>query len=243
MKNKSPKKVLKIIIICMLVLSTAVFAEFYMYTLDYYGADHDAVAINAYDGVQISYDGNLTIFNSSNESDTGLIFYPGGKVEHIAYAPLLQKLSQNGVTCVLVEMPFNLALFGANSADTIYDKLPQISRWYIGGHSLGGAMASVYVKDNIEEVSGLILLGAYPSNDEKLPTLAIYGSEDRIVNWDKLSCVDNKAEIRGGNHANFGNYGNQAGDGAATIARDAQQDECVRLIVDFIHSNTASEQH
>lgn len=41
---------------------------------------------------------------------TGLIFYPGGKVQYEAYAPLLYHLAENGIFCVLLHMPGNLAV-------------------------------------------------------------------------------------------------------------------------------------
>ena len=133
-------------------------------------------------------------------------------------------------------MPFNLAVFNINAADKIYDKLPQISNWYICGHSLGGAMASSYVGNNSDKVNGLILLGAYPVNDSGLPTLAIYGSGDIKLDLTKLEDVQNKLEIVGGNHAYFGNYGEQKGDGKAVITREEQQEQTVDAIISFMNN-------
>ena len=77
------------------------------------------------------------------ESPTaGLIFYPGSKVENTAYAPLLHDLSEDGILCVLVKMPCNLAVLGMNAADGIPECFPEVTDWYIDGHSLGGAMAA-----------------------------------------------------------------------------------------------------
>ncbi|MNC40977.1 Alpha/beta hydrolase family protein [compost metagenome] len=172
------------------------------------------------------------------ESDTGLIFYPGGKVEATAYTPLLKQLSQNGITCVLVKMPFNLAVFDIDAAEHVYEKFPNIQKWYIGGHSLGGAMASSYANKNSDKIEGLILLGAYPVGDSDsgldLPTLAIYGSEDMVLDKEKLAGTPNKHEIPGGNHAYYGNYGKQKGDGTATITREEQQHQAVEEIIHFI---------
>ena len=233
MKHKTKRIRIVIIIIASLVLS--LLGGFYIYTLDYYRADQEAKdVIELSDNVEI--DNKLTIFypNDDNRTNVGLIFYPGGKVEAIAYAPLLESLSQNGITCVLIEMPFNLAVFNINAADKIYDEFPNITKWYIGGHSLGGAMASSYVGKNSSKLDGLILLGAYPINDSALPTLVIYGSEDVNLDLTKITSVKDKIEITDGNHAYFGNYGEQTGDGEASISRTEQQAITTQAITEFI---------
>ena len=230
MKSKRKKKTFIAITITVAIL-LALFGAFYIYTLDYYRADEAATIIfnNA-----ISQ-GNLTIFYpEDSNSKTGLVFYPGGKVEASAYAPILKAISDKGITCILVDMPFNLAVFGVNSADKIYEKFPEIDNWYLGGHSLGGAMASSYVNKNSDKLNGLILLGAYPINDSTLPTLAIYGSEDNGLDMTKLQNVVNKIELSGGNHAYFGNYGEQKGDGTASMTREEQQAVAVAEIISFI---------
>ena len=167
----------------------------------------------------------------------GLIFYPGGKVEAAAYAPLLQKLAQHGITCVLLEMPFHLAVLDTSAADRAFAQLPQVKRWYIGGHSLGGAMAGSYAGAHADKLEGLILLGAYSAAaiPEDLSTLAIYGSEDRVLDRSKLPVSPNTLlEIAGGNHAYFGDYGEQKGDGTAAISREEQQRQTAEAIVKFM---------
>jgi hypothetical protein len=235
MKSKS-RKVLKVILISILALIILLVGGFYVYTLDFYKAD-DTVqdSIAAVSGNVKTLD-NMTVFypQENMDSSTGFIFYPGGKVEAIAYAPLLIALSQQGITCMLLEMPFNLAVFDVNAADDVYAEFSQIKHWYLGGHSLGGAMSSSYVGENSAKLDGLILLGAYPINDADISTLALYGSEDVNLNLTKLENVENKIEIVGGNHAYFGNYGEQKGDGTAIISRDAQQVRAVSEIVKFI---------
>lgn len=232
-KKKQKIKIAAIIISSLLVV---ILGGFYIYTLDYYRADDIALQTLSTNSINIQSEGNMTVFypNKQNDSKTGFIFYPGGKVEAIAYAPLLEKISRNGITCVLVTMPFNLAVFDINAADRVYDKLPDIKNWYIGGHSLGGAMASSYLEKNSGKLKGLILLGAYPINNANISTLSIYGSEDKELDRSKLEGTYNKIEIAGGNHAYFGNYGEQKGDGTATISRDEQQALTVKAIITFI---------
>ncbi|HOJ10973.1 MAG TPA: alpha/beta fold hydrolase [Clostridiales bacterium] len=229
-------KKLKIAAISIIAVLLILIGVFYVYTLDYYKADDFALNAFATEKNNIQVQNNMIVFSpdKQNENEAALIFYPGGKVEAIAYIPLLEKLMQNGVTCVLVKMPFNLAVFNINAADSIYEKLPEIKNWYIGGHSLGGAMASSYAEKNNNKLKGLILLGAYPVNDSDITTITIYGSEDKILDKSKLENTGNMLEILGGNHAYFGNYGEQKGDGIAFITREEQQEETVEAIIRFI---------
>jgi hypothetical protein len=231
-KTKIGRKITIGIVTTLIVL----FGAFYIYTLDYYRADDYALEVFSGDDVNIKREENrITVYpNEPIDENKALIFYPGGKVEAIAYIPLLEQIANRGITCILVEMPFNLAVFNINAADSVYAQYPEIEKWYIAGHSLGGAMASSYMADNSEKVNGLILLGAYPVNDAVVPTLAIYGSEDIQLDLTKLEDTENKVEIEGGNHAYFGNYGEQKGDGTATISREEQQSIAVEEIVTFI---------
>ena len=73
-----------------------------------------------------------------------ILFYPGAKVEAEAYLPLLDQIRQTGVTCILVHMPFHMAIFDANAAEDVMAQFPEIQHWYIAGHSMGGAMASKF---------------------------------------------------------------------------------------------------
>ena len=154
----------------------------------------------------------------------GFIFYPGGKVETQAYAPLMKELAKQGVLCVLVHMPFHLAVLDMNAADGIQDDY-DIENWYIGGHSLGGAMAASYVANHLTEYEGLVLLASYSTGEiSNLNVLSIYGSEDQVMNKEKydeyrknIPDVD-EVVLEGGNHAGFGDYGHQKGDGVSTIS-------------------------
>ena len=153
-------------------------------------------------------------------------------MEHTAYAPLMKALAERGILCVLVEMPFRLAVLDMGAADGIPAQFPQVERWYMGGHSLGGSMAASYLSDNAAAFEGLILLGAYSTADlsgTALSVLSVYGSEDRVLNREKYAeCRQNlpagytEHVIEGGNHAGFGYYGPQSGDGAATLNNEEQ---------------------
>jgi hypothetical protein len=208
---------------------------FFAYVNDYRRADQAATAfLNS--NASIRQEGSLTILSpdAGNDTGAGLIFYPGGKVEEAAYLPLLDLLREQGITIALVKMPFRLAVFQINAADRVYDAVPTVSRWFIGGHSLGGAMASSYAAGNESRLSGLILLGAYPVNDSPIPTLCLYGSEDILLDLSKLADVANVLRIEGGNHAQFGNYGVQQGDGVAMISREVQQEQAAEAMLAFL---------
>ena len=185
-------------------------------------------------------DGSLT-FGRGDES-FGLIFYPGGKVEHTAYVPLMRELAGRGVFCVLCEMPFRLAVLDPKAADGIPETFPEVRHWYLGGHSLGGVMAADYLDDHPEVFEGLILLASYTEadlSDSDLRVLSLYGSEDRVLNQDRYEeAGDNLPKdtreivIPGGCHAYFGMYGAQRGDGIPTISAAEQ----IRFTAETIRS-------
>lgn len=216
------------------VLLLAVCAgAFFWYVSDYYPAEDVALEVMAQDS-GITVQDNLTILSPSVPSDTAIIFYPGAKVEAEAYLPLLDQIRQTGVTCILVHMPFHMAIFDADAAEGVMEQFPEIQHWYMAGHSMGGAMASRFAADHLEEIDGLILLGAYIYGDypdEK--TLTVYGSLNQSAE-DHIDYTENIVEIEGGNHAQFGNYGPQKGDLPATISTEEQQAQTVDAIEQFL---------
>ena len=216
------------------VLLLAVCAgAFFWYVSDYYPAEDVALEVMAQDS-GITVQDNLTILSPSVPSDTAIIFYPGAKVEAEAYLPLLDQIRQTGVTCILVHMPFHMAIFDADAAEGVMEQFPEIQHWYMAGHSMGGAMASRFAADHPEEIDGLILLGAYIYGDyPDENTLTVYGSLNQSVE-DHIDYTENIVEIEGGNHAQFGNYGPQKGDLPATISTEEQQAQTVDAIEQFL---------
>lgn len=228
------KKILFIVVIVIGILS----GVFFFYTADYYRAED--VALDQYENLlamgDIKVDGNLVTYIPELASETGIIFYPGAKVEEIAYTPILNKLREEGYTCVMVKMPFHMAIFDSNAADDVLLAYPEIESWYICGHSMGGAMASDYMSKNPKNVEGLILLGAYIYGDvSSKDAVTIYGTFNSNLE-EYIDYTDNIVIIEGGNHAQFGNYGLQKGDPEATITPDEQQGIAVKVIVDFINN-------
>lgn len=222
------------------VMLIAVISYGIYYVNDYYHADETA---NSYlagssDVKVVSTSNGLLLDGPGN--DTALIFYPGAKVEYTSYLPMLSELSKQGIDCYIVEMPFNIAFFGQNSADEIIDA-GNYSHYFIAGHSLGGVSASSYVNET-NRTDGVILFASYPTAAIDKPVLSIYGSNDNVLDMEKYneskSLMGNLTEfvIEGGNHAQVGNYGNQSGDGIATISSENQQNQSVEEILDFINS-------
>lgn len=233
MKAKTQVVLARITVALILIVGISIIS-FYTYVSDYYEAEDIAITAMTWEQDITSLDG-LTIIEPAETSTVGFIFYPGAKVEYIAYLPILEKLAAEGVTCFLVEMPYNLAFFDIDAADDIIAEYTEIETWYVGGHSLGGAMSSVYAEDNQDEISGLILLGSYVYGDYPLEnSLTIYGSFNYEEKQDSFDYTENLIIIEGGNHAQFGNYGEQKGDSEATITADEQQTQAVEAIVEFI---------
>lgn len=222
-----------------LAVAVLLFALFLGYTGQYYRADETAErALNSDVAVTVERTDYGWFFDGPSETDA-LVFYPGAKVEETAYAPLLHRLAERGMDVCLVRMPFRLAVFGQNRGLDVM-KLYQYDCWYIGGHSLGGAMASGYASKHGDQLNGVILLGAYAMDelDEDLTTVLIYGSEDNVLNMENYeksrSYLPNSAVehiIPGGNHAQFGSYGKQKGDGEASISPEEQIEETISVIL------------
>lgn len=228
------RKYLRGVLIVFIIIALSVTA-FLIYTNIYYKASDEVNDILKSNYASVVKDNDMIVFRGEGESNVGLVFYPGGKVEYKSYVPLMEKLSKRGVSSVLVEMPFNLAVFDKDAAEMAFKELPNINNWFIGGHSLGGVMASDYLKDADIKIEGLILLGSYEVIDLSVPKLIVYGSEDLVLDKSTIdSSKQDVLEIKGGNHAYFGNYGEQKGDGQALISRDEQQDQTVDAIIDFI---------
>ena len=206
---------------------------FFWYVSDYYRAEDVALEVLAQDS-GITVQDNLTILSPTSPTDTAIIFYPGAKVEAEAYLPLLDQIRQTGVICILVHMPFHMAIFDADAAQEVMAKFPEIQHWYMAGHSMGGAMASKFASDHPDQVEGLILMGAYLYGDyPEEQTLTIYGSLNQSVE-DHIDYTENIVEIQGGNHAQFGNYGPQKGDLPAEISAQEQQAQTVAAIEAFL---------
>jgi pimeloyl-ACP methyl ester carboxylesterase len=211
-------------------------------TLSAQEATERAVMVLRDNGVQ-QEDGRL-VFRPSSPTDRGLVYYPGGLVDPEAYAVTAQGIADAGYLVVIPKMPLNLAFMGVNRADRIRAGYPEIESWVIGGHSLGGAMAAEYAKNNVESLDGLIMFASYPANYEEfvdfpIPILTIIGSRDPGAPkqerfYEAISDSARIFVIEGGNHRQYADYSFQNGDGIATISVAEQQDQIIAVTVQFL---------
>lgn len=213
------------------------------YAGDYYRAEETNAVWPDSISVEISDDRMIFI---PEETDTGLIFYPGGKVEFTAYAPLMSKLAEQGVLCVLLKMPLNLAVLNVNAAEGIPEQFPEVENWYLSGHSLGGSMAASHAGKHTDIYDGLALLAAYSTEDltqTGLKVCSLYGDRDGILDMEKYrkyrsNLPENTWEwvLEGGNHADFGNYGRQEGDGESSLESGVQLHWTAERILEWMEN-------
>lgn len=190
-------------------------------------------------------EGDITEFIPKDVvSNTGVIIYPGARIDVKAYAPLANRLAQNGYKVFAVDMPFNMAIFSSHKADKVIEENKDIENWIIVGHSLGGAMATNAISTN-NKIKGIVYLASYPSGDKikdsGAKVLSIWGSKDGVINFDNMIKAKEDlpkdteyVEIEGGNHSAFGDYGLQKGDTKSIIPENKQLDITVESICNFI---------
>jgi len=164
-------------------------------------------------------------------------------VDYRSYAVPLRDIAEQGYFVVLVPVRLNLAFFDINAANSVFALYPEIQYWAAGGHSLGGVASALFAKDH-PEIAGLIFWASYPPDDSLknsgLKMLSIYGTNDMagMAKFDEtqplLTADARFIIIDGGNHGQFGDYGAQPGDKAATVSRTDQQAQVVNATVEFL---------
>ncbi len=230
------KRIRTILIIIMAILIVALIG--FVAFSEIASADPEDVALDALisdEVVQVQADEWLVFTPAGKDVQTGLIFYPGGYVDPRAYAPAAREIAAAGYLVVIPTMPLNLAFFGANQAAEVIEAYPDVERWAIGGHSLGGTVAAQFVAGNPEAVEGLVLWASYPAGNNDLSendvqAVSIYGTGDGVVEPETVEASRPQLPpdtvllpIEGGNHAQFGWYGPQNGDLAPQIDHLEQQ--------------------
>ena len=198
--------------------------------------------------VQVDTEPWLIFRPASGQPAVGLVLYPGARVDPRSYAPAAHELAAEGYLVVIVPMPLNLAVLAPDRAAEVIAAFPEVGRWAVGGHSLGGAMAARFAYQNPDAAQGLALWAAYPAGnnslaDRPLTVASVSATEDGLATPDKIEAsrpllpsATRWVPIEGGNHAQFGYYGPQPGDGVATISREAQQQRVVAATLDLLAS-------
>lgn len=234
------KKAIKILcVISLVILLALMVCVTYFMQSSYSAGEVSAFAIQSDEAVTVMQEDGYIVF-LPEQPQTAFVFYPGGSVEHTAYAPLLRKLAENHILCILVEMPMDLAILDMYAAEDIPERYPEITNWFIGGHSLGGSSASYHLNKTEDDYRGLVLLASYSTVDLRnsgLKVCSLYGSEDGILNMENYQ--SNKSNlpadfeeliIDGGNHSLFADYGQQKNDGIPTITAEEQ----IGITTDFL---------
>ena len=232
------KRILALVaVILVLTLACGIYAG------DYYRAEETAVTVSEDIAVEITEDRAVFV---PEAAEAGLIFYPGGKVEFTAYLPLMAKLAEENMLCVLLKMPLNLAVLDLDAAEGIPEQFPEVEHWYLAGHSLGGSMAASFAAENADLYEGLILLAAYSTetlSGTGLKVCSLYGDRDGVLNLEKYeqyrsNLPEDTLELvlEGGNHADFGSYGAQEGDGVSALEPGQQLQWTADTIAAFIRN-------
>ena len=183
-------------------------------------------------------------FIPSRPNGAGVILYQGAKVDVTAYSVEAKIIADNGYAVFIPKMPFNMAFFGINKADSIIKDNPDIADWYMAGHSLGGSMAAKYTSNNQEKIAGLVLLASYSVDDLSDyggKVLSIIGTKDMGIDNEKLDETSINLPrdtefymIEGGNHSQFGDYGFQKGDNIADISLEDQLELITNKMLEFL---------
>ncbi len=203
-------------------------------------------ALESTETVTITQD-KWIVFTPVEETEIGLIFYPGGLVEPTAYAPILHQIAEKGVLVIITPMPLNLAIFNTGAANAVIDAYPNISTWILAGHSLGGASAAIFAENNPNRIEAIALWDSYPPNsadlsDNDISVISIFGTTNNDPNTENFNDKRHLLPadtlfigIEGANHAQFGDYGPQKGDVVASMSLAEQHEQVAEIMLEFIN--------
>lgn len=204
-------------------------------------------ALESDDPVEVIRGDWLTFIPKDDPVKAGLIFYPGARVSPEAYADTMHQLSSNGYLVIVPKMPINTAILNSDVASEIMDKHKDVKKWAVGGHSLGGTAASMYVENHSSSVDALVLWASYPSESTNLSSYkgvvtsisatndGLTTKEDIEKSKDLLPEDTIYVSIDGGNHGQFGDYGNQVGDNKATISLREQHEKLIKATLNALN--------
>ena len=212
----------------------------------HHGTDESVAAVESNPDVAVTErDGSYTIEPATGAPSAGLVFYPGGRVHPDAYLAALAPLAaEANVSVVVPRMPLHLAVLGEGRAGR-YVTNGNVQRWYVGGHSLGGAMACRYAAERPDAVEGVVLYAAYCDRDVSgtgLDALSVTGSADTVLDSDAYeSNRDNlpaDATVRELplNHSQFGSYRGQRGDSPSNLSYAAAHDRLANVTVSWLRA-------
>ena len=232
-----------------LILLVLVAACVTIWYLRPYPSDPAAVqAMRGGNGITVTDTASWIVFEGGKTYEPSLIFYPGARVKAESYAPLARLLAEKGHRVFIARMPFNLPTLDVERANQLIEEFPE-ETFIIGGHSLGGAMAAQFASEYTDRVDGVFLLGAYPDrrgdlSESELPVLSLLGSRDGLVDRERyeqgktyLPAETVYMSIEGGNHAQFGSYGRQKGDGTPLISPEDQWQQTAAALEQWLQNS------
>ncbi len=257
-KEGKPTRRARIVIFTIFMMLLFFGGGFVYFSIYSHAAEQAMVYMESTDTVSVSEISKGYYFDGPGTEDA-LVFYPGAKVDEKAYSELMMSLADDGIDCFLISMPFHMAFLGKNIAGDVIDEYSKTGykHWYICGHSLGGAIAANYAAEKENgAIDGIVMLAAYATEKlpEKLKVMTVIATNDHVINMEEyeknrknLPADSQEIVIQGGNHSRFGDYGEQAGDGEATISRDEQIKQVCESIVrlvqpDYAHSMILQEE-
>ena len=206
-------------------------------------ADHGGVVADRH---RVRHLGDVLVIEPADgDARVAFALYPGGLVRPQAYEWIGHALAPHGVTTLIPEMPFDLAVLGSDRATQVAGELAPGLDVVVGGHSLGGVMAATCAAKHPGDVDGLVLLAAYPSDGDDLtaaaiPTLSLMAEHDGLADeadvrggLDRLPGDARLAVVDGAVHSFFGRYGPQDGDGVPTVSRATAEAQITAELVAF----------
>jgi len=187
---------------------------------------------------------SITLDPVGDSSGVGLVFQPGARVDSRAYAHILRPLAEAGHSVVIVKQPLGVAFFANGFASSWAEQHPEVS-WAVGGHSLGGVVAAGNASED-PALRDLVLWASYPASDVSdtpdLAAVSVFGTEDGFTEpmqveetASDLPAGTTFVPVEGAVHSYFGDYGDQPGDGTATVPRGEAQEQIVSATLSFLN--------
>lgn len=233
----------------LLVIGASAWVVFMWWLRPFTAVEPALAALDSDDRVTVTQSASEIVMTPIGESSpTGVFFQPGARVDARAYAAVLRPLAESGHTVVIAKQPLGIAFLSINAFEHTQSEFPDITRWVVGGHSLGGTVAAIEANDHGSDASapavGLLLYASYPASNMstslRSQVLSISGTNDGLATPAKIQAsaanlpADTRFEaIEGAVHSYFGDYGPQPGDGTPTISHDAARERISQLSVAF----------
>lgn len=245
-RRRRTRRVVAVVAASLFAALVVAVAAFLLWAGDTYAAEPEGIATVREDArVRLDDRGDVVVLSPADGTgDRGLVFLAGAKVEPQAYAATFREVAASGTTVVVVKPFLGLALLERRPLEAFTDLAPDVDAWAVGGHSMGGVRACSYAES--ADVDALVLLGSYCSLGDLsgrtgLSALSVSGTEDALVSEEDVTEAQplmppdtDLVRIEGATHAQFGDYGPQAGDGTPAITDDEARERITEALVPFL---------